>query len=193
MPPPYTALIPAPAPATAPATALVPVAAPGSLMRPPPPPVALMQPLPLLPAGWTEHMDRSSGRMFYHHSATGMTQWEKPVAAPYASASAGMGAGWSPAVTLAARASSLRRQASNSPRLQSPIPSSSSSASLSATPFAAGTAPPLSPVAAAAAATPNYGRGVGAEYPAYQPCPSQLQPRRYKPPPPSYSQVMGFR
>eukprot|EP00930_Biecheleria_cincta_P073252 TRINITY_DN60564_c0_g1_i1.p1 TRINITY_DN60564_c0_g1~~TRINITY_DN60564_c0_g1_i1.p1 ORF type:complete len:834 (+),score=128.41 TRINITY_DN60564_c0_g1_i1:45-2546(+) len=31
-----------------------------------------------LPHGWTEHVDRKTGRAFYHNEATGDTTWEKP-------------------------------------------------------------------------------------------------------------------
>ena len=46
--------------------------APAPTLKPPPPPPAD------LPSGWTQYADSDSGRSYYVHGGTGVTQWDKP-------------------------------------------------------------------------------------------------------------------
>ena len=45
----------------------------------PPPPPAYPPPDELLPQGWSEQIDDSSGHIFYYNEATGQSTWERPV------------------------------------------------------------------------------------------------------------------
>merc|ERR1719261_718974 len=51
--------------------------------------------MPPLPHGWALLVDPATGQTYYHHAATGVSQWERPedLAAPQGEA-AGLPAGW---------------------------------------------------------------------------------------------------
>ena len=69
-----------------------------------------------LPEGWVETKDPSSGKVYYYHSQTKQTQWDRPgAAAQPAAATAAEGAAAQPAASSGAAADAAKPDAASTP------------------------------------------------------------------------------